>query len=121
MKKLLLVFILSTLCGCAALNSFLGIDENGNKVEGTPPVTYLVEVMKAFGPVGLLIGGAITASGAAYVGNKRGYSKFETVVAAIQKSKDSMNADEKKQMVGLLKKHIPNELHGAIKRVKDKL
>lgn len=121
MKKILFAFIVITLCSCAALNSFLGIDDKGNKAEGTPPITYLTEVIKAFGPIGILIGGAVTAGGAAYVGNKKGHNKFAAIVAGIQKVKKDMTEGEKESLVAKLKEHIPNEYHSAIKKIKDKL
>lgn len=109
------------LCSCSALNTFLGIDDQGNKTDGTPPAKYLTEVLKAFGPIGLVIGGLVTAGGSAYIGNKKGQGRFKAVVAGIQKVKKEMPVEEKEILVSKLKEHIPNKYHDAIKHVKDRL
>jgi hypothetical protein len=121
MKKLLLVFVLTFCTSCAALNAFIGIDEKGNKTDETPPVKYLTEVLKAFGPLGVLGGGLVTAGAAAYSGHKRGEEKFEAVVDGVQKAKKEMTDEEREQLVLKLKEHIPNKYHGAIRKVKDRL
>lgn len=121
LKRIFFTSIFVLLCSCSAMNSFLGIDDKGNKIDKNPPISYLTAVLKGLGPVGLIVSGLFTVGGAAYAGNARGQDRFASVVAGIQKVKKEMSKEDKVILVSKLKEHIPNKYHGAIARVKNTL
>lgn len=121
MKKLVLLLVLITLSGCGFVNWAFGIDDQGNKVDPTPPVFYLTEVLKSLGPLGIAATGAISVAGAGYIGSKKGDGVLTGIVAGIQKAKDAMSEDDKNALVAKLSKHIPTKYHAKIKKIKDSL
>ena len=121
LRMFLLAVTLTVLSSCAAADWFFGVDDNGNRTTTSPPSEFFIDFIQALGPVGLLASVGITTGGAAYVGNKKGQKPLTAVVAGIQKVKGDLEPGEKKALVGLLKKHIPNKYHKTIGKIKDAL
>lgn len=118
MKKLLLVIALF-LCSCTALDWVMGVDEKGKDKPGTPPIEYFSELIKELGPIGTLVTGVLTIGGTAYVSSKKHKGTLNAVIEGVQKAKGDMTDDDRANLVGLLKAHIPNKYHANIRKIKD--
>ena len=120
MKKITILFLfVLCLSGCAWIDSLVGIDDKGNKVDNNPPISYITELLKGLGPIGIL-GSALTGMAAtAYAGHKRGKKPFVAIVEGIQKTKEEMSSKDRTALVTLLKDKIPDKYHNAIRKVKD--
>ena len=122
MKKLIALSILVvTLAGCTQMDWFLGLDDKGQKKEGTAPVDYATQILNGLGPIGVA-GSTLLGMGAtAYVGRKKGQDPLKAVIAAVEAHKDDLSDKDKAALVETLKKKIPNKYHKLIDNIKGNL